>query len=174
MSRESTGDWAIIGVVPDPHHVSGTWTIPLTMQLAQRSSESRSKIPTAVPFVQNNLTEHKAPPSIPAPPAWSAGVPGAPPTSPLVSPHGTLPRYFGTRATRHAQCRLACDRPSPPVAPALPRKDDRGGTTAGTTGIKATTTDSKAKPPNDPILQLRHRSAAQPVPRPLPAGVPWV
>ena len=45
-------------MVPDPHHVSGTWTIPLTMQLAQRSSESRSKIPTAVPFVQNNLTEH--------------------------------------------------------------------------------------------------------------------
>ena len=28
------------------------------MQLAPRSSESRSKIPTAVPFVQNNLTEH--------------------------------------------------------------------------------------------------------------------
>ena len=47
-----------MGVAPDPHHVSGTWTIPLTMQLAQRSSESRSKIPTAVPFVQNNLTEH--------------------------------------------------------------------------------------------------------------------
>ena len=116
----------------------------------------------------------QAPPSIPAPPAWSARVPGAPATSPLVSPHGTLPRYFGTRATRHAQCRLACDRPSPPVAPALPRKDDRGGTTAGTTGIKATTTDSKAKPPNDPILQLRHKSAAQPAPRPLPAGVPWV
>ena len=58
MSRESTGDWAIIGVVPDPHHVSGTWTIPLTMQLAQRSSESRSKIPTAVPFAQFNLTKH--------------------------------------------------------------------------------------------------------------------
>ena len=39
-----------MGVVPGPHHVSGTWTIPLTMQLAQRSSESRSKIPTAVPI----------------------------------------------------------------------------------------------------------------------------
>ena len=38
-----------MGVVPDPHHVSGTWTIPLTMQLAPRSSESWSKIPTAVP-----------------------------------------------------------------------------------------------------------------------------
>ena len=100
--------------------------------------------------------------------------PGRPADLPLVSPHGTLPRRLGTRATRHAQCRLACDRPSPPVAPALPRKDDRGGTTAGTTGIKATTTDSKAKPPNDPILQLRHKSAAQPAPRPLPAGVPWV
>ena len=34
MPGESTGDWAIIGVVPGPHHVSGTWTIPLTMQLA--------------------------------------------------------------------------------------------------------------------------------------------
>ena len=65
MSRESTGDWAIIGVVPDPHHVSGTWTIPLTMQLAQRSSESRSKIPTAVPFAQFNLTKH-TPASAPA------------------------------------------------------------------------------------------------------------
>ena len=41
-----------MGVAPGPHHVSGTWTIPLTMQLAQRSSESRSKIPTAVPTLQ--------------------------------------------------------------------------------------------------------------------------
>ena len=72
MSRESTGDWAIIGVVPDPHHVSGTWTIPLTMQLAQRSSESRSKIPTAVPFAQFNLTKHtpRGAPASPRP--WRA------------------------------------------------------------------------------------------------------
>ena len=55
MPGESTGDWAIIGVVPDPHHVPGTWTIPPTMQLAQRSSESRSKIPTAVPFCSKQL-----------------------------------------------------------------------------------------------------------------------
>ena len=45
-------------VVPGPHHVPGTWTIPPTMQLALRSSESWPKTPTAVPFVQNNLTEH--------------------------------------------------------------------------------------------------------------------
>ena len=58
MPGESTGDWAVIGVVPGPHHVPGTWTIPPTMQLAPRSSESWPKTPTAVPFVQNNLTEH--------------------------------------------------------------------------------------------------------------------
>ena len=75
----------------------------------------------------------------------------------------------GSRPSRTAQPPLCA-----PVAGREPpsRKDDRGGTTAGTTGIKATTTDSKAKPPNDPILQLRHKSAAQPAPRPLPAGVP--
>ena len=47
-----------MGVVPDPHHVSGTWTIPLTMQLAPRSSESWSKIPTAVPSAQFLLNQN--------------------------------------------------------------------------------------------------------------------
>lgn len=59
------------------------------------------------------------PSTIPAPPVWPAGIPGVSPTSPLVSPHGTLPRYFGTRATRHAQYRLACDRLSLSIVPAL-------------------------------------------------------
>ena len=54
------------------------------------------------------------PSTIPAPP----GIPGVPPTSPSVSPHGTLPRRLGTRATWHAQCRLVCDGLSLPVAPA--------------------------------------------------------
>ena len=51
MPGESAGDWAIIGVAPGPHHVScpGLGPCPLTMQLAPRSSESWSKIPTAVP-----------------------------------------------------------------------------------------------------------------------------
>ena len=51
MPGESAGDWAIMGVVPGPHHVScpGLGPYPLTMQLAPRSSESWSKIPTAVP-----------------------------------------------------------------------------------------------------------------------------
>ena len=44
--------------------------------------------------------------------------PGRPADLPLVSPHSTLPRRLGTRATRHAQYRLACDRPSLPVTPA--------------------------------------------------------
>ena len=63
-------------------------------------------------------------------------------------------------------------------SPPLP-KDDRGGTTAGTTGtasgfLTGITTDSKTKPPNDPILQPRHKSATQPTPRSMPAGIPWV
>ena len=66
-----------------------------------------------------------APSAIPAPPTWPAGIPGAPPTSPSVSPHGTFLRRFGTRATWHARCRLARDRPSPPVAPAPPGRRSR-------------------------------------------------
>ena len=60
----------------------------------------------------------QAPPTIPAPPVLPASIPGVPPTSPSVSPHGTLPRRLGTRATWHARYRLVCDRLSLPVAPA--------------------------------------------------------
>ena len=62
----------------------------------------------------------QAPPSaIPAPPVWPVGIPGVPPTSPSVSPHGTLPRRLGIRATWHAQCRLVCDGLSFPWLPPL-------------------------------------------------------
>ena len=54
------------------------------------------------------------PSTIPAPP----GIPGVSPTSPSVSPHGTLPRRLGIHTTWHAQYRLVCDRLSLPVAPA--------------------------------------------------------
>ena len=49
MLGESIGGWATMGVAPGPHHVSGIWTMPLTMRMVPRSSESWSKIPTAVP-----------------------------------------------------------------------------------------------------------------------------
>ena len=82
----------------------------------------------------------------------------------------------GSRPSRTAQPPLR----APVVGRELPsRKGDRGGTIAGTTGIASgfltrITTDSKTKPPNDPILQPRHKSATQPTPRPMPAGIPWV
>ena len=59
------------------------------------------------------------PSTIPAPPVLPADIPGISPTSLLVSPHGTFLRRFGIHTTWHAQYRLACDRLSLPVVPAL-------------------------------------------------------
>ena len=102
---------------------------------------------------QMRVWSGQAPPStISTPPVLPAGIPDISPTSLSVSPHGTFLRRLGTRATWHAQCRLVCDGLSfpwlPPLsdgaaAPPRPRgragaattEGDRGGTTAGTTGI---------------------------------------